>query len=238
MSTSKSLADQIDDLLPQTQCTKCGFPDCRAYADAIANGQAAYNQCPPGGAQGIVRLARLLHLPVLPLNEEHGKERPRSVAVIDEAACIGCTLCIQACPVDAIVGAAKQMHSVITALCTGCDLCLPPCPVDCISMVPVAANERQDMNSTPGTLNEPHPGGWNDWSTEQANAARAQHQFRRIRLEREKQENTARLLVKAAEKLRTVQNEVANSPEEIAEKARKQAVINAAMARARQGKTP
>ncbi|MGV7244236.1 RnfABCDGE type electron transport complex subunit B, partial [Caballeronia sp. M23-90] len=115
-----TLASQIEDLLPQTQCTKCGYPACRPYAEAIAAGQASYNQCPPGGEEGVARLARLLGKPVIALNPENGVERPRPLAIIDENLCIGCTLCLQACPVDAIVGAAKQMHTVIPELCTGC----------------------------------------------------------------------------------------------------------------------
>ncbi len=218
--TDKSLADQVEDLLPQTQCTKCGYPACRPYAEAMAAGQAAYNQCPPGGQQGIVRLARLLNQPVIPLNPANGSEHPRSVAVIDEAVCIGCTLCIQACPVDAIVGAPKQMHSVIESVCTGCDLCIPPCPVDCISMVPVSGGKT----------------GWDAWTQNQADTARAQHDFRLERLQREKQENDARLLVKAHEKLRAIQDEIAASPEAYTEQARKKAIINAAIARAQASK--
>lgn len=137
MTDAPSLADRIEDLLPQTQCTKCGYDGCRPYAEAVACGAASYNQCPPGGAEGVARLARLLGRPVIPINPINGVERPRAVAVIDEQLCIGCTLCMQACPVDAIVGAPKQMHTVIPDLCTGCDLCVPPCPVDCIAMVPV-----------------------------------------------------------------------------------------------------
>jgi electron transport complex protein RnfB len=132
-----SLADRIDALLPQTQCTKCGYDGCRPYADAIAAGKADINQCPPGGASGIDQLARLLGRPVLPLNPANGVEQPLRVAVIDESRCIGCTLCIPACPVGAIVGAAKRMHTVIASCCSGCDLCLPPCPMDCITMTSV-----------------------------------------------------------------------------------------------------
>lgn len=132
---SDPVVDQIDALLPQTQCGQCGYPGCRPYAEAIAQEQADINQCPPGGEAGIRALADLLGREAKPLNPENGEEQPRRVAVIDEAACIGCTLCIQACPVDAIVGASKQMHTVIEQECTGCDLCLPPCPVDCIEMV-------------------------------------------------------------------------------------------------------
>lgn len=128
------LVDKIDSILPQTQCGQCGFPGCRPYATAIANGEADINQCPPGGEEGIRNLADLLGREFKPLDEEHGVEKPKAAAVIDEATCIGCTLCIQACPVDAIVGAAKQMHTVVEKECTGCELCVAPCPVDCITM--------------------------------------------------------------------------------------------------------
>lgn len=214
---AKSLADQLEDLLPQTQCTKCGYPACRPYAQAIADGEANYNQCPPGGAEGVARLAALLGKPVIPLNPVHGIERPRPVAVIDETLCIGCTLCIQACPVDAIVGAAKQMHTVVAQLCTGCDLCVAPCPVDCIAMVDV----------TPGKT------GWDAWSQAQADAAREQHDFHVFRLRREKEENDARLAAKAAAKLKAVEAESAMTPEEKAAQERKRAIIQAAMERAR-----
>jgi len=138
------VVDQIDALLPQTQCGQCNYPGCRPYAEAIADGSAPINQCPPGGEAGIRALADLLGVEAMPLDPEHGQEKPRAVALIVETACIGCTLCIQACPVDAILGAAKQMHTVIGAECTGCELCLPPCPVDCIEMVAVV----------------PEPGSW------------------------------------------------------------------------------
>jgi len=131
------IVDQIDSLLPQTQCGQCGFAGCRPYAEAIASGEADINQCPPGGETGIQALAELLGVDPKPLNAEHGEHTEKRVAVIDEQVCIGCTLCIQACPVDAILGSAKQMHTVIESECTGCDLCVPPCPVDCIEMVPV-----------------------------------------------------------------------------------------------------
>ena len=127
-------AEAIDALLPQTQCRQCGYAGCRPYAEAIAAGRAGINQCPPGGEDVIHDLAALLGLPFQPLAPEFGAAKPPAVAVIDEPACIGCTLCIQACPVDAIVGAAKVMHTVIAQECTGCELCIPPCPVDCISM--------------------------------------------------------------------------------------------------------
>ena len=129
------IADQINDILPQTQCGQCGFPGCRPYAEAIANGEAI-NKCPPGGQAGIQALADLLDLEAIPLDEEHGEEKAApAVAYIREAESIGCTKCLQACPVDAILGAAKQMHTVIVSECTGCDLCVEPCPVDCIDML-------------------------------------------------------------------------------------------------------
>ena len=129
------VVEQVDAILPQTQCGQCGYPGCRPYAEAIAAGDVAINQCPPGGDAGIKALADLLGVEPLPLNPENGEAAEPTVAVIDEATCIGCTLCIQACPVDAILGAPKSMHTVIESECTGCDLCLPPCPVDCIEMV-------------------------------------------------------------------------------------------------------
>ncbi|MDB5726859.1 MAG: rnfB [Noviherbaspirillum sp.] len=216
-SDPPSLVDQIEDLLPQTQCTKCGYPACRPYAEAIAGGEANYNQCPPGGIEGVARLARLLGKPVIPLNPVNGAERPRRLAVIEESLCIGCTLCIQACPVDAIVGAAKQMHTVVAELCTGCDLCVAPCPVDCITMVEV----------TPGRT------GWQAWSQQQADAARERHDFRTLRLRREREENDARLAAKAAAKLRETQAEAALTPEARIEQERKKAIIQAAIERAR-----
>ena len=218
--SSKTLADRIEDLLPQTQCSKCGYPACRPYAEAIAAGSASYNQCPPGGAEGVARLAALLGKPVIPINPVHGLERERPVAVIDESACIGCTLCIQACPVDAIVGAAKQMHTVIASLCTGCDLCVPPCPVDCIDM----------QAATPGRT------GWAAWSQTDADAARARHDARTSRLQREKQENDARLAAKALTKLAEVDASTAQTDAERAEKERKRAIIQAAIERSRQQK--
>ena len=126
-------AARIHAALPQTQCTRCGYPTAPAYAQAIADGEAEINQCPPGGAEGIVRLAALTGRPPLPLNPANGVEGPRAVAVIDEGWCIGCTLCLDACPTDAILGSNKLMHTVIEPYCTGCELCVPVCPVDCIS---------------------------------------------------------------------------------------------------------
>jgi H+/Na+-translocating ferredoxin:NAD+ oxidoreductase subunit B len=130
--------DDIDALLPQTQCTRCGYPGCRPYAQAIAAGEAPINQCPPGGAATIEALAALLGRAALPLNPVNGTEGPTLVAQIDEQACIGCAKCLPPCPVDAIIGAHRQMHTVVLALCTGCELCVAPCPVDCITLVPRA----------------------------------------------------------------------------------------------------
>jgi electron transport complex protein RnfB len=160
-----ALEEAIDRVLPQTQCTKCGYPACRPYARAIAAGETAINRCPPGGDAGIRALAALTERPYASLDPACGVEAPRRVARIDEARCIGCTLCIAACPVDAIVGARKQMHTVIEALCTGCDLCLPPCPVDCIDMVPAA---------------DPV------WDRARADGARHRHERRLTRLERDR----------------------------------------------------
>ncbi len=213
---SPSLADRIEDLLPQTQCTKCGYQGCRPYAEAIAGGNADINQCPPGGAEGVARLAGLLGRAVIPLNPVNGRERPRAVAYIDEALCIGCTLCIQACPVDAIVGAAKQMHTIIPELCTGCDLCVAPCPVDCIVMYPVTETA-----------------GWDAWSQPLADAARLRHDRRALRLQRDIAENDARLAAKAVAKLRAVDQLAPENSAEQLEKERKRAIIAAAMERAR-----
>jgi electron transport complex protein RnfB len=144
----KDLAGRLDALLPQTQCTKCGYPGCRPYADAIASGVADINQCPPGGDAVIAELARMLGRDAKPLNPANGSFRPPQVAVIVEATCIGCTKCIQACPVDAIVGASKLMHTVIATWCTGCELCIPPCPVDCILLEPAEALPDRNLSRT------------------------------------------------------------------------------------------
>ena len=145
------IVDQINDILPQTQCGQCGYPGCKPYAEAIAEGDAI-NKCPPGGEAGIHALADLLDQEVIPLDDEHGEENPRpKVAFIREDECIGCTKCIQACPVDAILGAAKQMHTVIVSECTGCDLCVEPCPVDCIDML----EEEESLQNWRWTLPDP-----------------------------------------------------------------------------------
>ena len=161
------LAEQVNALLPQTQCTKCGYQSCLPYAQAIVNDNAPINRCPPGGDAGIQSLASLLNRPILPLDETCGAHQSLQIAVIDEQHCIGCTLCIQACPVDAIVGASKRMHTVVADWCTGCDLCVPPCPVDCIEMVPV------------------HPA--RKWNTNDAKAAKLRYESRQKRLARDQQ---------------------------------------------------
>jgi len=173
--SSPALAETIDALLPQTQCRQCGYDGCRPYAEAIAARRAGINQCPPGGDDTIRDLAALLGAPFQPLDPAFGTTRPPAVALIDEQRCIGCTLCIQACPVDAIVGATKMMHTVIAAECTGCELCIPPCPVDCISMPETGARPSPEQKKTA--------------------AARAKHRFesRNCRLQREKEERAARL---------------------------------------------
>ena len=212
---ASDLAAQLDAALPQTQCTRCGYPDCRRYAEAMATGDADINRCPPGGAEGILRLAQIMGCDPLPLDAARGTEGPRALAVIDEAWCIGCTLCIKACPVDCIVGAPKLMHTVIDSLCTGCELCLPVCPVDCIAMLPV----------TPGKS------GWLAWSEMQADEARGRYAFHQLRIERDQRENDERLAAKAQAKLADLgQHSGVPDPAALAAK---RAVIDAALKRAR-----
>ncbi len=202
-----TLAENIDAVLPQTQCTRCGYQGCRPYAQALAEGDADINQCPPGGAAGIVKLAGLLQVVAKPLNPANGVEQPLQVASIDEDRCIGCTLCIQACPVDAILGAPKRMHTILASWCTGCELCIAPCPVDCIVMAPVQPARQ--------------------WST--ADAGRARHRFyaRNERLALEKRERERKLAAKSTT------GQPAGDAEEAQAQARKKAVIAAAMERAR-----
>ncbi|HMO46947.1 MAG TPA: electron transport complex subunit RsxB [Rubrivivax sp.] len=219
-AAADALAARIEALLPQTQCTRCGYADCRAYAEAVAGGQADINRCPPGGAQGIARLAALTGRPPQPLDAQHGSEGPRRLAVIDEAWCIGCTLCLKACPVDCIAGASKQMHTVIDAQCTGCELCVPVCPVDCIAMVAVSGART----------------GWDAWSAPQAEEARARYAFHRLRTEREQRENDERLAARAQAKLADLagQSHIADADA----LQRKRAVVEAALARARAARPP
>ncbi len=202
-----TLADNIDALLPQTQCTRCGYQGCRPYAEAIAAGQADINQCPPGGAAGIVKLADLLATRPKPLNPANGVEKPLEVAVIDEERCIGCTLCIQACPVDAILGAPKQMHTILASWCTGCELCIAPCPVDCIAMVKVTPERA--------------------WTDADASLARKRYYARNDRLAADKREREQKLAAKSST------STAAADPKQAEAEARKKAIIAAAMERAR-----
>ena len=151
------LVDKIDAILPQTQCGQCSYPGCKPYATAIAAGEADINRCPPGGEEGIHKLADLLGMEFKPFGEDTAAPKPKSVAFIDESTCIGCTLCIQACPVDAILGAAKQMHTIIESECTGCELCVAPCPVDCISMIPIQENISTWKFQFPASKNPASP---------------------------------------------------------------------------------
>ena len=223
-----ALADRINDALPQTQCTRCGFPDCKAYAQAIALDNVPINQCPPGGLEGVTILSKITGRPVLPLNPDNGTEGPMTVAVIDEAWCIGCTLCLKVCPTDAILGSNKVMHTVIEAACTGCDLCLPVCPVDCIEMVPIS-DERT---------------GWSAWSPALAQQARQRYEARQRRLIEEDKEHASRQQAKAEMKLADLATHTrfdANpatgqvmSPENAdKEMARKRAIIEAALVKAK-----
>lgn len=214
--SADDLAERLEDALPQTQCRRCGYDDCRAYARAIAGGEAQINQCPPGGAEGIARLARITGTPLLALDPARGSEGPLRLALIDEAACIGCTLCIKACPVDCIIGAPRRMHAVIGAQCTGCELCVPACPVDCIAMVDV---------STPRT-------GWAAWSAAQAGQARARYARRTERLLRCADENDERLAATAQAALDAMRS--APQATGTAATATGPAIVEAALERARQ----
>jgi electron transport complex protein RnfB len=209
------LAVRVEDALPQTQCTRCGYPDCRGYADAIAATEADINRCPPGGREGIVRLAAVTGRATLPLDAERGVEGPRQLAVIDEQWCIGCTLCIKACPVDCIIGAPKRMHTVIDPLCTGCELCIPVGPVDCISLVDV---------TPPAT-------GWQAWSDALAIQARTRYEQHKQRVARERREYDLTMAQRAAQKLAELEQHSAIADPAALE--RKRAVVAAALARAR-----
>ncbi len=210
----------LHEALPQTQCTRCGYPDCASYARAMSEGQAAINQCPPGGQAGIERLAAITGQAALPLNAEHGTEGPRHVAIIDESWCIGCTLCIKACPTDAILGANKLMHTVIEPWCTGCELCIPVCPVDCIALENVTGTRT----------------GWAAWSDEQARTAQARYEMRQQRLVQEEAEHQRRLQAKAEHKLADLA-QYTKGTEEASEVDRKRAIIEAALAKAKARQT-
>jgi Na+-translocating ferredoxin:NAD+ oxidoreductase subunit B len=210
-----ALAEKLNAALPQTQCTRCGYPDCAAYAQAMAENAAEINQCPPGGAEGVQRLAAIIGRAALPLNPDNGIEGPRALAVIDEKWCIGCTLCLDACPTDAIVGSNKRMHTVIEPYCTGCELCIPVCPVDCISL---------ENASGPRT-------GWAAWSQAQADEALQRYQFHQLRTTRAQEENDARLERKAQAKLADLPAHSEHTDAAVLDK--KRSVIEAALAQAR-----
>ncbi|HKQ24607.1 MAG TPA: RnfABCDGE type electron transport complex subunit B [Burkholderiales bacterium] len=215
-----SLADAIDAQLPQTQCTKCGYQGCRPYAEAIAQGDAEINQCPPGGSVGIRKLAHLLGREQKELNPAYGIEQPRMAALIDESRCIGCTLCIHACPVDAIVGSSKQMHTVLTEFCTGCDLCVPPCPVDCIEIV--------GLGALAGRGNR-HAAALAGRSVEDtATIARKRYQFHQLRLETQANEREHKRARKAGANLARLELLTAGHDLD-----RKKAAVRAAIERAR-----
>lgn len=224
--------DDFDALLPQTQCTQCGFDGCRPYAEALSRGEAEINRCPPGGAAGVARLAALAGRAALPLDPACGVEAPLRLAVIDEAACIGCTLCLQACPVDAIVGAGKRMHTVLLDECTGCDLCVPPCPVDCIEMIPLATLRASGFD-----VSDRRAESWKARSDRARDRIRA----RTHRLARAKSETAARLEAKVIEKLAAVaagDASIFRAPPDGVEMDRKRAIIEAALARARARRSP
>lgn len=211
----KLLSERINAALPQTQCTRCAYPDCGAYALAIAGSDADINQCPPGGSEGITRLAAITGKPFKALNPIHGREGPRQLAVIDENWCIGCTLCLDACPTDAIVGSNKLMHTVIEPYCTGCELCIPVCPVDCISLENVTGEHT----------------GWAAWSAGQAEEARIRYEFHSYRGSRDDGGNQKRLEEKVATKLADLAQDSLHTNPALRDK--KRAVIEAALARAR-----
>jgi len=190
------LIEKINSILPQTQCGKCGFSGCKPYATAIAEGHADINQCPPGNKEGIQKLAALLGVEPKPLNTKHGLPKPESVALIDEETCIGCTFCIQACPVDAIVGASKKLHTVIAPECTGCELCIAPCPVDCIIIIPL--KKKAD---DPYIVNDKDLKYEGKFEKKSADHLRIRYERRIKRLEREKKDK-ANKFTKQVEKFK------------------------------------
>ena len=230
------LIAEIDAILPQTQCRQCGFDGCEPYAAAIAKGRAPINQCPPGGEQGIRKLAQLLGVSPLPLNTAHGITKPKAVAFIDEDACIGCTLCMAACPVDAIVGAAKLAHTVISAECTGCELCIPPCPVNCISMIPASAIPHPGDTHAVNPARQLSPAAAPSISALQeeemkaSERARMRYRSRLRRLTREKMEREEKLAMTTGSPKsgNTSSPEIAVAAADI-----KRAAIEAALARAK-----
>ncbi|MCC6923852.1 MAG: electron transport complex subunit RsxB [Nitrosomonas sp.] len=215
MKFSEKFIKAIDAVLPQTQCGQCGYPGCEPYAVAIVKGDADINQCPPGDAEGIRKIAALLGVEPKPLNTRHGMPKPRAVAIIDENLCIGCTFCVRACPVDAIVGAAKQMHTVLTDECTGCELCIAPCPMDCIAMVPTEAFQGTDAQIA-------------DALKTKADRARLRYQFRLQRLLLEKTKRKEAVASQSSANIHPLDNLSERLPEDN----RKQDIVRAALRRA------
>ena len=211
------LADRIHAALPQTQCKRCAYDDCLAYARAVASGEAEINQCPPGGAEGIARLASITGRPVQPLNPTNGVETARTIAFIDEDWCIGCTLCIKACPVDAIFGSNKKMHTVLENHCTGCELCVPACPVDCINLETVTSTRT----------------GWSAWSQEQADTARIRYELNSARQPLHKDSDVETLETTGLADAPPCPDDLQTNPASSAAE-HKRALIAAALAKARE----
>ena len=209
------IVQRIHQALPQTQCQRCDQPDCLSYAKAIVAGEALINQCPPGGQEGVTRLAAITGQPVLPLNPDNGFEGPLTLAIIDEQWCIGCTLCIKVCPTDAIIGTNKHMHTVIEAECTGCELCIPACPVDCISLEPVSGVRT----------------GWDAWPQSLADRALARYTQRTERLAREAIAHEQRLAAKAEQKLSDMAAASKHTDPQVLDQ--KSAIVQAALDRAK-----
>lgn len=215
MKFGEKFIKAIDALLPQMQCGQCGYSGCEPYAAAIVKGDADINQCPPGGDDGIRKIAALLGVEPKPLNTRHGLPKSRAVAIIDENLCIGCTFCLRACPVDAIVGAAKQMHTVLTDECTGCELCVAPCPMDCIAMVPAEAFQGTAVQIA-------------DALQTKADRARLRYQFRLQRLSLEKAKHKETVASQSSVSMPPSDNLSGRLPEDN----RKQDIVQAALRRA------
>ena len=216
---AQALYTRLLDALPQTQCKRCGYADCAGYAMAVAVGEAGINQCAPGGTEGVQRLSDITGIAVQPLNPDYGQEGPRTIAIVDEDWCIGCTLCITACPVDAIMGSNKRMHTVLEADCTGCELCLPVCPVDCIQLE-VASGEKT---------------GWEAWSRAQADQARVRYEKTKAARARDAAAQDAARIAKAQHKLEDLASHSQHTDPQVLDQKRQ--IIENALARARAQRT-